>query len=244
MGFGFLLVIVSSLILAVYKYEISNHQILFREILFDIYKIFIPPVDAHILLLIVVISLIGAIVFIIPYKYWRRKLHKKLISSDVEKLIKNGQNEEVEFKKSLRYDYRHVKTDKNLENIILKSISGFLNGRGGTLLIGVDDFGEVLGLDNDYWSLKKKTKDGFEQRLMLIISNAFGKAICSKIHASFHTINDKEICSLFIERSKRPIYFTENNQTVFFLRTGNVTNPLSTRETVEYLESKKHLIEY
>ena len=74
---------------------------------------------------------------------------------------------------------------------------------------------------------------------MLIISNTFGKDICSKVHVSFHTISDKEICSLFIERSKRPVYFKENNHTVFFLRTGNVTNPLSTSETVEYLESKQ-----
>ncbi len=145
----------------------------------------------------------------------------------------------MEFKSSLRHDYRQVKIDKNLEHVILKSIAGFLNGKGGTLLIGVNDFGEILGLANDYWSLKKKTKDGFEQRLMLIISNAFGKDICSKIQVSFHTINDKEICSLFIEHSKRPVYFKDNNQTIFFLRTGNVTNPLSTSETVEYLESNR-----
>ena len=109
-------------------------------------------------------------------------------TSDILKLIENGENEKIEFKSSLRYDYHQVNTDKNLEHVILKSIAGFLNGKGGTLLIGVDDYGEILGLANDYWSLKRKTKDGFEQRLMLIISNAFGKDICSKIQASFHTI--------------------------------------------------------
>ncbi len=45
--------------------------------------------------------------------------------------------------------------------MILKSIAGFLNGKGGTLLIGVNDFGEILGLANDYWSLKKENKRWF-----------------------------------------------------------------------------------
>jgi len=144
----------------------------------------------------------------------------------------------VEFKPSLRYDYRQIKTNKNQEDVILKSIAGFLNGNGGILLIGVNNDGEILGITNDFWSLKIKTKDGFEQRLMLIISNAFGKDICSKIHVAFHEIENKEICSLLINQSKRPVYVKENNQTVFFLRTGNVTNSLTTSETVDYLKSK------
>jgi hypothetical protein len=55
---------------------------------------------------------------------------------------------------------------------------------------------------------------------------------------SFHQIRDKEICSLSIAPSKRPVFFDENNQTVFFLRTGNVTKSLSTSETVKYLDLK------
>jgi hypothetical protein len=238
-GGGLFLLLVSPLILAIYQYEISDHQIFFQQNLFDIYKVLLPPKDIDILLLNVAISLIGVVAATILYLYKKRKPEKKLATSDILKLIEKGENEQVEFKSSLRHDYRQVKTDKNLEHVILKSIAGFLNGKGGTLLIGVDDYGEVLGLANDYWSLKKKTKDGFEQRLMLIIANSFGKDICSKIQVSFHTISDKEICSLFIERSARPVYFKDNNQTIFFLRTGNVTNPLSTSETVEYLESKQ-----
>ncbi|MBE2218189.1 MAG: ATP-binding protein, partial [Ignavibacteria bacterium] len=78
----------------------------------------------------------------------------------------------------MSYDYRQVKTDKNLEDIILKSIAGFLNAKGGTLILGVDDSGEILGLTEDYWTLKRKNKDGFQQKLIQLISNAFGKDIC------------------------------------------------------------------
>ena len=38
--------------------------------------------------------------------------------------------------------------------MILKSIAAFSNGEGGTLLIGVNDEGEILGLENDYTILE------------------------------------------------------------------------------------------
>lgn len=231
--------VLAPLLIATYQYELSGHESSFRDIVSHIYQVYFPPEDIGIFFTDLAVLIIGIVFATLFYRYKKRKWVKMPGASDILKLIEKGENEKVEFKSSLRHDYRQVKTDKNLEHVILKSIAGFLNGKGGTLLIGVNDFGEILGLANDYWSLKKKTKDGFEQRLMLIISNTFGKDICSKVHVSFHTISDKEICSLFIERSKRPVYFKENNHTVFFLRTGNVTNPLSTSETVEYLESKR-----
>lgn len=232
--------IVSPLLIAVYQYEFLYHQTPLLKIISDVYGVLLPPKDIDILILDTVISLAGVTLATFFYHHKKRRPEKKLTAPDVLKLIEKGENEQVEFKSSLRHDYRQVKTNKNLEDVILKSIAGFLNGKGGILIIGVNDFGEILGLANDYWSLKNKTKDGFEQRLMLITSNTFGKDICSKIHVSFHEIRDKEICTLFIERSKRPVYFTENNQTIFFLRTGNVTNPLSTSETVEYLKSRNN----
>lgn len=165
---------------------------------------------------------------------------KQLLQQSIPSLIAGGENEFVEFKSSLRHDYRQIKTDKNLEHVVLKTIAGFLNAKGGTLIIGVDDRGEILGLEHDYWSLKKKNKDGFQQRIILIVSNAFGKDICSKTHINFYIIEEKEICALYIEPSIRPVYFDEDNRTIFFLRTGNVTNPLTTNETVKYLQGRSH----
>lgn len=164
---------------------------------------------------------------------------RQLLQQSIPSLIAKGESETVEFKSSLRYDYRQVKTDKNLEHVILKSIAGFLNGKGGSLIVGVNDYGEILGLENDYLTLKKKNKDGFQQRLILLISNTFGKDICPNVHISFYVIEGKEICTLFIEPATRAVYFNEGNRTIFYLRTGNVTLPLTTSETVKYLQSKQ-----
>ena len=121
---------------------------------------------------------------------------------------------------------------------MLSSIAGFLNANGGVILIGIRNTGEVTGLDNDYWSLKNKNSDGFQKRLITIITSRLGGDICVKVHISFHWIEFKEICSLFIEPSHRPVYLTEGNRTVFYLRTGTIINPLTTSETVEYLKNR------
>lgn len=71
-------------------------------------------------------------------------------------LIKQGENNYLEFKSSFRYDYVQNKVNKDLEYVIAKSVAAFSNGRGGTLLIGLDDDGNVLGLENDILTLKRK----------------------------------------------------------------------------------------
>ncbi|NOZ48110.1 MAG: ATP-binding protein [Chlorobi bacterium] len=167
------------------------------------------------------------------------KTNEKLLSRSISKLISDGENNHVEFKSSLRYDYRRGNVNKSLEDVILKSIAGFLNGEGGILLLGVDDDGKIIGLADDYFTLKKKNKDGFQQRIMQMVAYKFGAYICPLLHINFHEIAIKEICSIFIETSKNPVYFKEGERTIFYLRTGNVTKPLNTRETVNYLASKE-----
>ena len=58
------------------------------------------------------------------------------MSSEIRKLIKDGENENVEFKT------RRV----HLETIA-KSICAMLNSQGGVILIGVSDDGEIAGID-------------------------------------------------------------------------------------------------
>ena len=70
----------------------------------------------------------------------------------LEELIAGGEGEELELKSSLRWDYVRGELNKNLENVMLKTVAALANGQGGTLLIGVRDDGKVLGLEHDYHS--------------------------------------------------------------------------------------------
>ena len=82
----------------------------------------------------------------------------------LDEMIAEGESGDLEFKSSLRWSYRESRLDKKLEQVIMKSIAAFSNCEGGTLLIGVDDEGELLGLDYDCTTLDGN-KDEFELHL-------------------------------------------------------------------------------
>lgn len=180
----------------------------------------------------------GLFIRSIKIKQSRIRGGEKLLQKSIPSLINEGENQFVEFKPSLRHDYRQVKTSKNLEDYVVKSIAGFLNADGGILIIGIDSEGKVLGLQNDYWSLKKKNKEGFHQRIITLVSSKLGKDLSTYIHVTFHMLGANEICSLSIEPANRPVYINEGHDTGFYLRTGNITNSLTTSETVEYLKNR------
>ena len=57
---------------------------------------------------------------------------------------------------------RAGKRDDAMETVIAKTVAAFMNSGGGTLLIGVDDDGRLIGLGPDYATLKTPDADRFE----------------------------------------------------------------------------------
>lgn len=107
----------------------------------------------------------------------------------VRRLIAGGEGGAVEFKSSLRWDLREAKVNKALEKVIVKTLAGFLNGRGGALLIGVEDAGIVVGLGADYDTLRKKDRDGFELHLRELVVRDLGEAASVFLTVTFHEID-------------------------------------------------------
>lgn len=79
---------------------------------------------------------------------------------EIRELIAAGENQQVKFKSTLRWDLRQFKPNKTLEDVIAKTIAGFMNTQGGHLIIGVDDEGSILGLEQDYGTLKNLARTG------------------------------------------------------------------------------------
>lgn len=164
------------------------------------------------------------------------------IQIPLDELIKEGESDELEFKSSLRWNYQTEQEDKKLETVILKGISAFSNWEGGTLIIGVKDEGEILGLDHDYRSLNG-TKDEFELHLRNLINKTFGKVFATTgINITFPTINETELCVINISKGNKPLYLeiTDNNGQKFekfYVRSGNTSQELGLSEISEYIKS-------
>ena len=151
--------------------------------------------------------LIGALVGLGSGLYYRNLLQQaaklrrqdKQLKGSLLSIIKEGESDQVEFKSSLRFDYHQNAINKSLEGVIIKTIAGFMNTSGGTLLIGLDDSGNILGLEQDYQSLKKKNRDGFELQLYQLITNDIGIEFCTLVEIDFYDLDEKDVCVLRIK---------------------------------------------
>jgi hypothetical protein len=161
------------------------------------------------------------------------------LNKDLPSIIRQGEGPYLEFKSSLRWDMVESRTNRTLEGVILKTLAGFLNSHiGGTLLIGVADDGDIIGLEKDYATLKKPNSDGFEQALMTAISANLGADLCHFVHVLFHVIDDKEVCRLIVSPSSRPVFLEQSNTPKFFVRTGGATRDLNIQEALDYVAGR------
>jgi hypothetical protein len=171
----------------------------------------------------------------------RNKLIDQLrseLEKDLAALISKGEDDDLEFKSSYRYDYRQQKVNKALESVIIKTLAGFMNTQGGSLLIGVADDGSVLGLEADYNTLNRKDSDGYTQLLMSAISEKIGTPACKLVKILFHIHEGKEVCRVIILPSPLPVYTKEDNQSRFYVRTGSGTREMDIQEAITFIKAK------
>lgn len=160
------------------------------------------------------------------------------IRIDYKNISNTDEGQMLEYKSSARWDYNKNEKNEFLINGVIKTIAAFLNSSGGKLIIGVDDKGKVLGLENDYSTVKKKNRDGYFLFLTNIISTRIGKVFNQYIQIDFCKEDDKEICIIEIKPSKQPAFVTEeNNRKTFYVRTGNSTRHFDGQDLLEYIKS-------
>ncbi len=201
----------------------------------------------------VMFALFGLFVYLNSYRKRQKSSDnaKTKISSltgdELLELIKNGETEYVEFKSSLRWDYREEKVNKALEDVILKSIAAFSNAKGGTLLIGVNDNMEVIGLEPDFKTLKKQDADYFELHIRKLINNQFSIRYANKhLLIQFPEFGGKIICVVYISPGDFPLYLkTKNKQgqevEKFYVRSGNASHEMtSLKEIQDYIKQRFH----
>lgn len=157
---------------------------------------------------------------------------KSLVDGDIPRidlndLIKQDESYNLEFKSTYSWDINNNQVNKELKFTVLKSIVGFMNANGGTLLIGVDDNHNVIGMEFDYKSNWKGNKDGFSLDFCKMIEEAIGITNYKKyINLSFAKIENKEICCIKIEKGLEPIFLKRNGKNVLYVRLENKIEPL------------------
>jgi hypothetical protein len=190
--------------------------------------------------LTVVLTLISSVLSVAAYAAVAAHF-QKTEHATVATLLAAGESARVEFKSTARVDLRSGEKDLKMEQVIVKTVSAFLNGDVGTLLIGVDDDGTPLGLDPDFATLRQPDADRFELWLRDLLTTTLGQSTAAIVVVAIEAVptpdGDRQVCRVTCPPSPLPVYLRpgKNAAPEFWLRTGNSSRQLSVDQAAEYV---------
>lgn len=149
-------------------------------------------------------------------------------------LIRQGESKTLEFKASFSKDviYNRKEKENEIRESSLKNIVAFLNTDGGTLLIGVTDKGEILGIENDNYENDDKYLLNFKD----VVKDHIGSNYSSFVDWQIVNVFKKKILMVDCKKStSNPFYL---DKTKFFIRTNPSAEKLEGIDLFNYLKER------
>ncbi len=173
--------------------------------------------------------------------------YKKLVSGQTEEdtgsdvfdlisLVESGESEAVEFKSTLRTNLHTNNRDQRMEQSVLKTLAGFLNTNGGTLIIGLSDDGSPVGIDVDGF----ENEDKMSLHLVNIIKARMGISAMTNVHIHFDDHKSSRVLVVNCQKSQSPVFVKDNEIERFYIRTGPSTTELTASQTQEFIKQRFH----
>ncbi|MGB0257342.1 MAG: response regulator [Coraliomargarita sp.] len=150
-------------------------------------------------------------------------------------LIQTGESENLEFKSTLRHNLHSGKNDKAIENVVLKSIAGFLNSSGGQLLVGVDDDGVVLGLKKDGFPNQDRTL----LHINTLICEHLGSQTAPYLRINIIEMDGLEVLTVQCLPAPMPVFMNRGGTEAFYVRMGPASRQLSPSELLAHIQTKE-----
>ena len=149
----------------------------------------------------------------------------------LEALVGGGENTTTEFKATLRTNLHTQKVDSRMEHGCLKSIAGFLNANGGTLVVGVTDDGSPVGLSADGF----EDEDKMGLHLVNLVSDRMGGHFMMYVHPRFEDLDGQRTMAVQCWSAKSPVFVKDAGAEKFFVRAGPSTIELQGAKMQEYI---------
>jgi ATP-dependent Lon protease len=164
------------------------------------------------------------------------------IGASTADLLSLPESATLEFKATFRHNLHTGKRDDALELEVVKSVAGFMNSRrGGTLLIGVVDGGDLRGdaklrgLAEDARLCGNRGVDGIETTLVTLLDRSLGKAPAAAVDVSFETRSSHELCRVDAAAYEAPVFVEWKGNQLFFVRMGNSTRQFGIADAIDYI---------
>lgn len=156
------------------------------------------------------------------------------VSVPIKDLVLMGETTEVELKSTLRMNLHTGQKDPRMELACIKTIAGFINTKGGTLIVGVTNDGIPLGLGSDQF----ESEDKMALHLANLINGKIGPQYMIYIHPRFDDYEEKRVLLVECWASKVPIFVKEENDEKFYIRTGTSTTELNSSQTHDFIKQR------
>ena len=154
--------------------------------------------------------------------------------NNIQEIVERGESGTVEFKSSLRMNMYTNKKDGRLEHSVLKTLAGFLNRDGGTLLIGVADDGSSLGIEADQF----KSEDSMSLHLTNLVKSRMDPIAMTEIRIDYGTYQDHRIMRVVCNPSHIPFFVKDGPDKRFYVRMGPSTDELPADKIHEYIKHR------
>ena len=169
------------------------------------------------------------------------RLNKVVNSDDVidesiplSTVIDGGEKTDAEFKSTLRRNLHTGNNDSRIEFSALKTIAGFLNAHGGTLIIGVADDGTAIGVSADRFS----SEDKMHLHLVTLVNARLGTKHMMYIHPRFESSNSERVLRVDCWKARSPVFLKDGGDDRFFVRTGAATTELTMARAQEFIKER------
>lgn len=154
-------------------------------------------------------------------------------------LIQGHESSEVELKSTARTNLHTGEKDPRMEWSVGKTIAAFSNASGGTLLLGVTDDGEVLGVEVDYRWVKGQNADGFLLWLTDYVRSNLGPIVAAQLQVRRLEHEGHEVWRIDVPPAPQPVFLkNKSGPERFYVRMNNATGELSGADLFSYKESR------
>ena len=158
-------------------------------------------------------------------------------SDEILGLIRLGESKTLEFKETLSMDVRKGTKEKYIEGAALKTIAALLNSKGGTLLVGVTDAGEVVGVKREMDEFFKGSRDELLKHFKNIVRRSIGEEFYPLVEYELVLVDQAPVLRVDCRMSDRPCFL---DSTDFFVRTNPATDKLEGPKMLEYVRRRFH----
>ena len=164
-----------------------------------------------------------------------------VLERETRALLESGETHTVEFKSTGRKNLYTGEKDPRIEWSVAKSICGFMNRNGGSLLVGVDDGGNPVGIDQDYPFVKSGNRDGWQLWLTDLVAKTMGQVAVTDMNVRYCDLDGKTVARIDVMPGAKPVFAKTrkgDKPDTFMVRLNNSTEELSGQALLDHLQKQ------